>query len=166
MRARWMVLIVVASLALNVAVVGSYVFFQVRGRQMPPPQFRHLKPELRGQVERVMRGSAPEMERLMGEDDAVRSAMADELERPQIDERRLDSLARESGRVHAQMALLAYRNARRIVEMLPEDERGRFIRNMRHGMGRRMHRMMRGRGPSGPPGQDLPMPPPDDDAGE
>jgi len=166
MRARWLVLIVVASLALNVAVVGSYVFFQLRGHEGRPEQFRHLRPELRGQVERVMRESGPEMERLMGQEDSVRMAMADELERPQVDERRLDSLARESGRVHSQMALLAYHNARRIVEMLPADERGRFLRNMRHGMGRRMRRMMHGRGPAGPPGQDTPMPPPDDNDGE
>lgn len=166
MRARWLVLIVVASLALNVAVVGSYVFFQLRGHPRRAEQFRHLKPELRGRVEKVMRESAPEMERLMGEEDAVRMAMADELERPQVDEGRLDSLARESGRVHTQMAMLAYHNARRIIEMLPQDERGRFLENMRHGMGRRMHRMMREHGPGGPPGQDMPMPPPDDDSGD
>jgi hypothetical protein len=134
---------------------------------MPPRRFQLLKPEVRGRADSVFRESAPEMERLMAEEEAVRRALTDELERPLVDERRLDSLAREAGRVHAQMALLAYRNARRVVEMLPPDERGRFLRNMRRGMGGRMRGMMHGPGPAGMPGPGGPMPPPPpDEAGE
>jgi uncharacterized membrane protein len=165
MRGRWLAVIAVASLILNVAVVGSFVFLRVRHPLGPRHPLRGFRPAMRHVADSLLRESRPEMERLMIEGERLRAEMSEEIVRPDYDERRLDSLCQEAGRLHGRMTALAYRNARRIAAALPEAERRRFLENMRHRNGPRMRRGGRGPAPCcpPPPGPGLP---PSDDSGE
>jgi hypothetical protein len=167
MRGRWLAVVAVASLILNVAVVGSFVFLRVRHPLGPRHPLRGFRPEMRHVADSVLAQSRPQMESLMQLREQLRSALADEIAKNEVDERRLDSLCTEVGILHGRMTTLAYRNARRIAAALPEAERRQFIANLRQGMGPGMHHGMRG--PMHGPGDDFPPPPgpgmPPDDSG-
>jgi hypothetical protein len=152
MSNRWLVAAVVASLALNVAVVGSYAWSRLH--RPPGPRLPGVRAEMRERMHHVFQESRPEVERLMQQNERIRDAMAQEVWCPQLDERRLDSLARESGRIHGLMTLIAYHNARRAAELLPEPERRQFIERI----SRQGRPGPRGRGRPGPPPEGGPPP--------
>lgn len=154
MRGRWMMVVAVASLVLNVMVVGSFLF--LRFRRPPRPPFHRMGPGLRQRADCIYAESRPEAERLMRENERLRAMLAEEILRKDSDERRLDSLSNEVGRIHGQMTALAYRNARRVVSLLPEPERRRFVEDLQRpgpGLGPRWRRH-RFNCPPGPPPDD------------
>jgi hypothetical protein len=166
MRGRWLAVIAVASLILNLAVVGSFVFLRVRHPMGARHPLRGFRPEMRRVADSVLVQARPQMDSLMQANERLRAALADEIAGTELDERRFDSLCSEVGVLHGRMTALAYRNARRIAAALPEAERKQFIVNLWQGMGPGMPRGMRGRmhgpGPGFPPPPGPGMPPPDD----
>jgi hypothetical protein len=151
MRGRWLALIAVASLALNAAVVGTYIYRTTRPHGHHS-RFRGVRSELRDSIGGVMRQAAPQIESLSGERERLQAAVMELVGMPELDEPKLDSLCREQGRVAAELAMVVSRNMHRVVRMLPPAERERFLRGpglrMRHGS------HMMGAGPLGPqPGE-------------
>jgi hypothetical protein len=169
MRGRWLLIVALASLGLNAAVVGSFIYFRAHpehrplGRherhRRPGLPFRRLNPEQRRRVERTFRSSGPFMDTLRQSEDSLRAALVQELLRPDYSPARVESLAAEAGRLHGRMLARAFRDARSVVESLPEAERERFIREIRP--------ELRGPGPRRRPGpgcpDDCPPPGPDGD---
>lgn len=164
MRGRWLLVVAVASLALNLAVVGSFAYFRAHPERRPMGRHeRHcrpglpmhrMKPELRRRIERTFRSSGPLMDTLRRGEDSLRAALVRELLGSDCSPTRIDSLAAESGRRHGRMLALAFRDARSIVESLPESERAKFLDEI--------HPAMRGPRPRrrpGPPCDDFPPPP-------
>jgi hypothetical protein len=156
MRGRWLAIVAIASLALNVAVVGSFVFINVRRHQRPHPRIPGFGPEIPPEVRAVFEDARPRMDSLRALIDRVGEEMRAEEELNTPDETRIDSLCREAGRLHGLMMMTAHQSIRRVVQMMPEGKRHEFIENfgrrMGHG-GRAMHgrrRMMPGPGEPGP----------------
>lgn len=163
MNQRWLVVIVIASLALNLAVVGSFLFVRLRAPRFPPPFERPL-PGMTGEqlssLRQLRQEYRPKMDSLRGQAEAARDSLtalaAESSPRPQ----RVDSLLAAIGRHEMAMNRLAYEHARRIAERLPPGLRAGFFQRLRE------HR--RGPGPRpmmcrprrfGPP----PVPEPDED---
>ncbi len=166
MRHSWLVIVAVASLVLNLAVVGAYVYQQSRGSHRPPrPPLAGFRSEKRHEAQELFRKSWPEMKRLGEERERLRSDLVREAVKPEPDQARIDSLADELGRLHAQSMRIVCRDAAAAARLLPEDRREQFLRNFGpFGGGRGMRRMMRGRhgSPEPGPGREPPEPPPDD----
>ena len=127
MRGRWLAVIAVASLALNVAVVGAYVYRTTRPHRQHS-RFQGVRRATRDSIGSAMREVAPDIERLSGERDRLRAAVLELVAKPELDEQKLDSLCGEQGRVGAEMGELVFRNMHRVVQMLPPAERERFLR--------------------------------------
>ena len=152
MRGRWLALIAVASLVLNVAVVGTYIYRTTR-RHEERSRFHGIRSGLRDSIGGVMRQAAPEIESLSGERDRLHAAVMELVAKPELDEQKLDSLCREQGRIAAELGGLVFRNMHRVVQMLPPAEREQFLREPGPHMGHGRHMMGPGRfGP--PPGPD------------
>jgi hypothetical protein len=136
MRGRWLALIAVASLALNVAVVGTYAYRTAR-RQERRARFPGVRRELRDSIGGLMRQAAPQIESLSGERGRLQAAVMELVGKPELDEPKLDSLCREQGRLAAELAMVVSRNMHRVVQVLPPAEREQFLRgpgsHMRHG---------------------------------
>jgi hypothetical protein len=148
MRGRWLALVAVASLALNVAVVGTYVYRTARPHGQHS-RFRGVKRVLRDSIGKAMREAAPEVESLSGERDRLHAAIMELVAKPELDEPKLDSLCREQGRLAAELSMLVSRNMHRVVQMLPPEQRERFMRQPGPHMMRGPH--MKGPGRFGPP---------------
>ena len=147
MRVRWLALIAVASLALNVAVVGTYAYRTSR-RHERHARFPGVRRELRDSIGGMMRQAAPGIESLSGERDRLHAAVMELVAKPELDEQKLDSLCREQGRITAELGGLVFRNMHRVVQMLPPAEREQFLHEPGPHMGRGRHMM--GAGPFGP----------------
>jgi Spy/CpxP family protein refolding chaperone len=162
MRGRWLALIAVASLALNVAVVGTYVYRTTRPHGQHS-RFRGVKRALRDSIGNAMREAAPVIERLSGERDRLHAAVMELVAKPELDEPKLDSLCREQGRVAAELGTHMFRSMHRVVQMLPPEQRERFLRQPGPHMMRGPH--MRGTGRFGqrPGGSEAPPPGTDGD---
>jgi Spy/CpxP family protein refolding chaperone len=147
MRGRWLALVAVASLALNVAVVGTYIYRTTRPRGQHS-RFRGVKRALRDSIGKVMREATPDVERLSGERDRLHAAVMELVAKPELDEQKLDSLCREQGRVAAELGTHMFRSMHRVVQMLPPEQRERFLRQPGPHMMRGSH--MKGSGRFGP----------------
>jgi Spy/CpxP family protein refolding chaperone len=148
MRGKWLALIAVASLALNVAVVGTYVYRTTRPHGKSA-RFRGVRRALRDSIGKAMREAAPDVERLSGERDRLHAAVMELVARPELDEQKLDSLCREQGRVTAELGTHIFRNMHRVVQMLPPEQRERFLRQPGPHLMRGPH--LKGPGRFGPP---------------
>jgi len=165
MRNTWLVIVAVASLVLNLAVVGAYLYHQ-RGPRPPRPPLAGLRREMHQQARDVFRKSWPEMQRLGEERARLQTELLQELTGPDVNQARVDSLADALGRLHAQSVRIISRDARAVVELLPAEQREQFLRNFgplgggHHGA--RAGRMMRHfRGMPGPGMEPPPGPPPE-----
>jgi hypothetical protein len=168
MRGKWLVVVVVASLALNLAVVGAY-FYRQRHRSPGEhrPSVAGLNREARQRVKEVFGKSLPEMQRIGQERKRIHAALLDEALKPELNQARVDSLADELGRLHAQAARILCQDAHAVAATLPAGSRERFFQNQglfgpRHGRGMKRHgHGFRDSGPM-PPEEEPPMPPPED----
>jgi len=158
MRGRWLALIAVASLALNVAVVGTYIYRTATRPREQHPRFQGVRRALRDSIGGVLREAAPDIERLSGERDRLRAAVMELVAKPELDEQKLDSLCREQGRIAAELDGLVFRNMHRVVQMLPPAQRERFLRQagplMMHGPRTGRFNRRRVRPGDEPPGPD------------
>jgi hypothetical protein len=162
MRSKWMLIVVVASLALNAAVVGSYLFMRLREPRppVPPtePPLPGLAPALLGDLRQLRQEFRPQMDALRERARALRFGLMQAAQQPQPDPRLVDSLLLEVGRVETEVNRLTFEHARRIAERLPPEAREVFFRRLaEHHAGMRPGRMMRrmGRMKPPPPGQEI-----------
>jgi hypothetical protein len=153
MRSRWLVVVVIASLCLNVAVVGAY--FLCRTRHDRP---RRLPPEVREKLRQAREAALPGFTALAEKEHAGDSLLWAEMSSDNPDSLRVDSLSSEVGRLHGRMRAMVFWQMRRELQMMPAGARAEYLNHimrMRPGFGRpgrAMGRRMR---------RDAMMPPPE-----
>lgn len=141
MQPRWLVVVVIASLALNVAVVGTYLFERIRMRPpLPPPM---LKPGLRRELGELRREFQPRLDTLREQAHRAREGLMALAMQSKPDMARVDSLLMEISRSETAMNRLAFEHARRISSRLPEAGREAFFRRLRERQLRPCGSMMR-----------------------
>jgi len=155
MHPRWLVVVVIASLALNAAVVSTYLFERFRLRR-PGPPLPGMKPAVVRELRELRREFRPRMDALRGQALQAREGLMHLAMQPEPDPARVESLLLEVSRSETALNRLAFEHARRISARLPEAGRAAFSRRLRHHHLRpgrmMMHRGMRRRQP--PRGED------------
>ena len=150
MRGRWLAVVAVASLCLNVAVVGAYFFHRVNHRGLSRFPGRGLAPEVRERIRQARENVLPEFAALAGRAESADSLLWTEMKSERPDSVRVESLCQELGRIHGTMRAMVFRQMHRELEMLPVGARAQYLTHMmtmrpgfgRHGpgMGRRPRR--------------------------
>ena len=151
MRNRWLLVIAVASLCLNVAVVGTY--FLRRTRLGRPRRFpaRHLSAQARERIRKTREAALPEF---TAEAERVRmtdSLLWNEMRVEKPDSARVESLCKELGEIHGRMRAMVFRQMHRELMLTPASARTEYLRRMmtmrprwgRPGRGARPHRHRR-----------------------
>ena len=169
MRSRWMVVIVIASLCLNLAVVGTY-FFR-RARRDRPHRFpaRRLAAEVRERLRQAREAAMPEFAAEADKVESTDSLLWIEMGKESPDSVRVESLCQELGRIHGTMRAMVFRQMHRELQLMPTEARAGYLKHMMRmrpgfgGPGRGMFgRMNRGHGMGpGPEGEPPPGPPPE-----
>lgn len=182
MRNRWLVVVVVASLCLNVAVVGTYVFR--RARRDRPRRFPScgLTSEAREKMRKARDAAMPEFTELVGRAESTDSVLWAEMGREAPDSARVESLCQELGQMHGRMRANVFRQMHRELQLMPAEARVEYLKHMmrmrpglplggrhargepRRGMERRGSRMSVPR--EGEPPSDEPHPGPPPESGD
>jgi hypothetical protein len=153
MRSRWLLVVTVASLCLNVAFVGAYLVCRARhGRSRRFP-VRALAPEVREKLRQARAAAVPGFDSLADKVDSTDSLLWAEMRKDDPDSVRVDSLCRELGRIHGVMRAMVFRQMHRELQLMPAAARAEYLTHMM-GMrpatlphGRRFGRPGRGKGP-------------------
>jgi uncharacterized iron-regulated membrane protein len=130
MRSRWMVVVAVASLCLNVAVVGTYLFH--RARHDRPRRFpaRWLTAEARERIRQTREAAMPEF---AAEAERVRttdSLLWQEMRAENPDSARVESLCQVLGEIHGRMRAMVFRQLHRELQLMPAVARAEYLRHM------------------------------------
>ncbi|HTW92544.1 MAG TPA: hypothetical protein VMH22_12665 [bacterium] len=136
MRSRWLVVVTVASLCLNAAVVGVFVARTAR-------RFRHrrlawLAPEVRQKLVMAREAAVPEFANLAGQAESTDSLLWTEIRRESPDSARVESLCQDLGRTHGRMRAMVFRQVHRELQLLPATARAEYLdrmMRMRPGLG-------------------------------
>ena len=185
MRNRWLIVVVVASLCLNVAVVGTYIFRRAhrdRPRRFPA---RWLTAEAREKLKQARDAAMPEFAAAAEKVESTDSLLWTEMHREYPDSARVESLCQELGRIHGRMRAMVFRQMHREVQLMPVEARTEYLQHMmmmrpglprgrRHasgepgrGMGRHMRQGSRVSAPhEGVPPSDEPVPGPPPESGD
>jgi hypothetical protein len=175
MRNRWLVVAVVASLCLNVAVVGSYFLHRVRHGGFHRFPARGLTPEVRERLRKARAEALPEFAALAEKVEATDSLLWAEMRSDSPDSARVESLCQDLGQTHGKMRAMVFRQMHRELQLMPAPARAEYLQNMMmmrmrpgfgpgRGMGGHMdHGHGMGQPPVGepPPGLPPPEPPPE-----
>jgi hypothetical protein len=164
MRIRWLVLVVVASLCLNVAVVGTYFFRRARHNRSRRLSTHGLPSEAREGMRRAREAAMPEFSALVGRVESTDSLLWTEMSSQSPDSARVESLCQELGQFHGRMRAMVFRQMHRELQMMPAAARAEYLKHMMQmrpgfggpGPGRGGH-MNRGHG-MGRPHDDEPPP--------
>lgn len=125
MRSRWLVVVAVASLCLNAAVVGVFLLRTVR-------RFRHrrlafLAPEVRRKLMRSREAAVPEFAALAEQAESTDSLLWAEMRRESPDSARVESLCLDLGRTHGRMRAMVFRQVHRELQLLPLAVRAEYL---------------------------------------
>jgi hypothetical protein len=130
MRNRWLIVVVVASLCLNVALVGTYVFRRARhGRPRRFPS-RGLTSEAREKIRKARDAAMPEFAELMGRVESTDSVLWAEMRREAPDSARVESLCQELGQMHGRMRANVFRQMHRELLLMPAEARAEYLQHM------------------------------------
>ena len=150
MRSRWLVAVVIASLCLNVAVVGTYFLRRARHDRSRRFPSRGLTPEVREKLRQVREAAFPEFAALAEQERSGDSLLWVEMRRESPDSVRVESLCLGLGQMHGKMRAMVFRQMHRELQLMPADARTEYVKRMmkmrpgfglpRRGMGRRMRR--------------------------
>ncbi len=142
MSGKWLTVALIGSIALNLAVVGSYIFERARRPvPPPPPDFVCGRPELHGVVRRMRLRMEPAMDTLREELMATRRGLMELVRRPDR-AGEAESLLARIGMLEQQLNRLAFEHARQLMESLPPEAQERLLERleMRCGPDRQQHR--------------------------
>jgi len=164
MRNRWLVVVVVASLCLNVAVVGTYFLRRARRDRSRRFPVSGLTSEARENMRKAREAAMPEFSAFVDRVESTDSLLWAEMRREGPDSARVESLCQELGRIHGSMRAMVFRQMHRELQLMPAGARAEYMKHMMemklgfHGPGRGMGRHQR-RGPAmAPPPPDGPPP--------
>jgi len=146
MRGRGLALVAVASLCLNVAVVGAYFFHRVSHRGFHRFPARGLAPEIRERLRQTRERALPEFAALAGRVESTDSLLWVEMKSETPDSARVESLCQDLGRIHGTMRAMVFRQMHRELAMMPAGARAEYLTHMMtmrpgfggSGMGRRL----------------------------
>jgi len=129
-RNRWLVVIALASLCLNAAVVGTY--FLRRAGPHRPRRFPHhrLPFETRERLKQARAAAMPGFSALLDSVQATDSLLWVEIRRDVLDSARVESLCQELGRFHARMRATAFGQMHRELQLLLPQDRARYLEHM------------------------------------
>ena len=171
MRSRWLVVVVIASLCLNVAVVGTYLLRRVRHQRLRRFPLHGLTPEVREKLRQAREAAMPGFTALAEKEHVDDSLLWVEMARDNPDSLRVDSLASDLGQFHGRMRAMVFWQMHRELQMMPAGTRAEYLshmmtmrpgfRGLRRGMGRHMRRMTPPPGNEPLPGEPPPGPPPE-----
>jgi len=164
MRNRWLVVIVVASLCLNLAVVGTYIFRRAhRDRPRRFPARRWFTADTREKLKQAREAAMPEFTAVAEKVESTDSVLWAEMRRDNPDSVRVESLCQELGRTHGRMRAMVFRQMHRELQLMPPEARTEYVKHMMRmrpghvGPGWRMGRhQRRGPGMPRPPEGELP----------
>ena len=163
MRDRWLIVVAVASLCLNVALVGTY--FLRRARHDRWHRLRGLTPEVSEKLRQQREAAVPEFAALAGQVQADDSLLWVEMAKDNPDSSRVDWLSAEVGKFHGRMRAMVFWQMHRELQLMPAAARTEYLdrmKSMRPGFGRPgMGRHMR----EGPPLEGEPPPGPHPESG-
>jgi hypothetical protein len=177
MRNRWLVVAVIASLCLNVAVVGTYFFRRARRDRPRRFQMRGLTSETREKMKKAREAAMPEFSVLVGRAESTDSFLWTEMRREGPDSARVESLCQELGQIHGRMRAMVCRQMYRELQLMPAEARAEYLKHMMRmrpgsgGPGRGMGRHERRGNEMSPPSDgevppDGPPPEPPPESGE
>ncbi len=185
MRNRWLVVVVVASLCLNVAVVGAFIVHRVRCARPRRFSARGLTSEVRERLRHAREVSMPKFSALVDSVESTDSVLWTEMRREGPDSVRVESLCQELGRIHGSMRAMVFRQMHQELQLMPAAARTEYLQHMmrmrpglplggrhasgepRRGMGRHQRRGSRMSEPrEGGPPSDEPQPGPPPESGD
>jgi len=183
MRNRWLVVVVIASLCLNAAVVGTFFFHRVRRGRPRRFSARGLTSEVRERLRHAREASMPEFSALVDSVESTDSVLWAEMSRENPDSVRVESLCRELGQLHGRMRAGVFRQMHRELQLMPGEARAHYLKHMMRmkpglplrgrrarpgrGMNRHMRRGSRMSAPcEGEPLPDVPPPGPPPESGD
>ena len=174
MRSRWLVLVVIASLCLNVAVVGTYFLRRVRHDRLRRFPMRGLTFEVREKLRQAREAAMPEFAALAEKVESTDSLLWFEMRRESPDSVRVESLCQELGLTHGRMRAMVFRQMHRELQLMPAAARTEYLEHVMRmrpgfgGPGRGMGgHMDRGHGMGQPPaGEPPPGGPPPSESGK
>ncbi len=177
MRNRWLVVIVVASLCLNVAVVGAYVFRRARRDRQHGFAARCLTAEVRENMRKAREAALPEFSVLVDRAQSADSLLWTEMRGESPDSVRVESLCQELGQIHGRMRATVFGQMHRELQLMPTEARAEYLKHMMRmrpgfggpgrGMGRHMRRGSMMPAPrEGEPFPDEPPPGPPPESGD
>ena len=169
MRSRWLIVIAVASLCLNVAVVGAFVAHRVRRARLRRFLASGLTPEVREKLRKAREAAMPEFAALAEKVESTDSLLWAEMRSESPDSVRVESLCQELGQTHGRMRAMVFRQMHRELQLMPPTARVEYLQNMMRmrpgfGSGRGMGgHMDHGHGMGQPPAGEPPpcAPPPE-----
>ena len=173
MRNRWLMVIAVASLCLNVAVVGTFVVHRVRRARLRRFLASGLTPEVREKLRKAREAAMPEFAALAEKVESTDSLLWVEMRGESPDSVRVESLCQELGQTHGRMRAMVFRQMHRELQLMPPAARVEYLQNMMRmrpgfGPGRGMGgHMDHGHGMGPPPDHEPPpgAPPPEPPSG-
>ena len=138
MRSRWLVVVVVASLCLNVAVVGTYFLRRVRHDRLRRFPMRGLTSEVREKLRQAREAAMPAFAALAEKVESTDSLLWFEMRRESPDSVRVESLCQELGLTHGRMRAMVFRQMHRELQLMPAAARTEYLEHvmrMRPGFG-------------------------------
>jgi hypothetical protein len=177
MRNRWLVVIVVASLCLNVAVVGAYLFRRAHRDRQHGFAARCLTAEVREKMRKTRDAAMPAFSALVDRVQSTDSLLWTEMRSESPDSARVESLCQELGQIHGQMRAMVCRQMHHELQLMPAEARAEYLKHMMRmrpgfggpgaGMGRHMRRGSMMPAPrEGEPPSDEPPPGPPPESGD
>ncbi|MFO7651197.1 MAG: hypothetical protein R6X13_07675 [bacterium] len=133
MTSRWLVVLVVASLALNVAVVAGFFVARGRGPGCPPPMFG-MKPGDVREIAAMRERFDPKMDTLRQQLNAARGGLY-RLAADSASPVEAESLLQVIGDIRIEMNRLAYQHMRQVMAKLSPEHRAEFLRRLEQGPG-------------------------------
>lgn len=149
MRGRWLLVIAVASLCLNVAVIGTFLVHRVRRARLRRFPAHGLAPEVREKLRRARETAVPEFAALADKVQDDDSLLWVEMAKANPDSLRVDSLSSEVGRFHGRMRAMVFWQMHRELQLMPAEARTEYLQHM---MGMRPGFPLHGRHAGGGPG--------------
>lgn len=130
MRNRWLVVVVVASLCLNAAVVGTYLLHRARHGRPRRFRVRGLTSEVRERLRHAREASMPGFSALVDSVESTDSVLWAEMRREEPDSARVEALCRELGQLHGRMRAGVFRQMHRELQLIPEEARAQYLKHM------------------------------------
>lgn len=182
MRSRWLIVVLVASLCLNVAVVGTFLVRRARHARLRRFPGYGLTVEVREKMRKAREAAMPEFSALADKVESTDSLLWTEMRRESPDSVRVESLCQELGQIHGSMRAMVFRQMHRELQLMPVEARAEYMQHMMmmrpglpfgghhssgepgRGMGRHMRqgsRMPEGREGGSPSDEPPPGPPPE-----